>query len=156
MVHVRRARREDAARILDVHQAAIFGDGPHSYSSAQVEAWATRDHGPEGYAIGEAGQEYLVAEVDETVVGFGHLNTESREIEAVYVHGDYLRRGVGNALLARLETLAREAGFDAVTLSASLNAVPFYEAKGYRDEGGVVHETTGGVELDCRRMAKRL
>ena len=46
-------------------------------------------------------------------------------------------------------------GFKA-SLSATLNAVRFYESAEYVEEGPIVHRLPTGVELQCLRMSKEL
>jgi hypothetical protein len=55
-----------------------------------------------------------------------------------------------------LEDAARAAGVEKLHLSATLNAVSFYERAGYVGEGPVVHRLPTGVELECLRMSKEL
>lgn len=98
------------------------------------------------------------------VVGFGDARPEPSgytdgvdgEIRAVYVHPDAARTGVGSAILADLEGWARGRGVASLGLHASLNAVPFYEARGYDRVGERTHEFEGGVEAPVVEMHKRL
>jgi GNAT superfamily N-acetyltransferase len=52
-------------------------------------------------------------------------------VRAVYVLPEAGGQGIPSALLARIEIAARSLGIEAIELSASLNAVPFYVASGY-------------------------
>lgn len=156
-VRVRRTTRDDAVAILPLHVASIRGLGPAAYDERQVEAWATKDHGPEGYPVEDDRQRMFVAEVEEEeLAGFGQVNLDDAEVVAVYVHPDHARRGVGSALLDRLEADARDEGIDALSLTASLNAVPFYERAGYEPVEEVTHATTDEVDLTCVEMEKSL
>lgn len=168
-VTVRPASPGDAAAIEAAHVAAIERCGPAAYDEEAVAAWAERPDGAEPYreqAAADDGEVFVVAEVDGSVAGFGHLvppgeredadAAEPAEVVAVYVHGDHARRGVGTALLDHLEAAARERGAGALVLTASLNAVGFYERHGYERVREAVHETTGGVELDVLDMRKDL
>lgn len=78
------------------------------------------------------------------------------EVRAVYVHPDHARRGVGTALLSELERRARKRGFEALVLTASLNAVPFYEHRGYEAVEELVYEFGGEAEGIAVVMRKRL
>jgi putative acetyltransferase len=160
-MRVRPAPPEDALPVFALHVASCRRLGPAGYGPEQVRAWARKDHGPEGYPIGETGHHFVVAERDGAVAGFGDLVTDPAdvdaegEVRAVYVHPDHARRGVGAALLAELEGYARGAGLGSLVLSASLNAVGFYERAGYervREDG---HET-GGAELAVVVFRKEL
>ncbi len=61
-------------------------------------------------------------------------------------------RGAGAAVLAELETLARERGLAEVVLHAQLTAKGFYDRAGYRPEGAVFEEA--GIQHVA--MRKRL
>lgn len=129
------------------------------------------DRDPAGYPIGETDAAFVVAEVNGRVAGFGDVTgvdpndydvvAEERadatgEVRAVYVHPDFARRGVGSALLAELERRARDRGFETLVLTASLNAVPFYEHRGYEAVTTVTHEFGGEVPGDAVVMRRSL
>ncbi len=98
----------------------------------------------------------MVAEDAGGIAGFGQLNQADGEVEAVYVLPGRQSEGIGGALLRFLEDAARAAGLERLHLSATLNAVPFYERAGYAGEGSTVHRLPTGVELQCLRMSKEL
>jgi GNAT superfamily N-acetyltransferase len=52
-------------------------------------------------------------------------------VEAAFVDPLQQGRGIGRVLLDALEANARAAGIERLFLSASLNAVPFYERAGF-------------------------
>lgn len=168
MVTLREATPADDGAIAAVHDAAIRAFATEQYDAEQIEAWASLSEGDDdtGAADGRADdgsspvdeekQSLVVAEHDGRVVGFGHLAVATGEIVAVYVHPDAARAGVGSRLLDRLESRAREAGLAELTLSASLNAVVFYEKLGYERVERTTHELQAGLELPCVAMCKRL
>ena len=65
-------------------------------------------------------------------------------------------RGVGTAILEELESEANARGLDELSLVASRNAVGFYERRGWKRGEDLVHETSGGVELECVAMDRFL
>ncbi|WP_266077716.1 GNAT family N-acetyltransferase [Haladaptatus caseinilyticus] len=158
MPSIRSATEADAEAILELHVSSIRAFGPERYHDEQVEAWATKPLGSALYreSVRSRSEEIVVAEVDGDIVGFGRLDHENEVVTAVYAHPDYAREGVGSALLTNLEAKAIERDIDSLSLRASLNAVPFYEQAGYERSETVAHETTGGVELTCLEMTKRL
>ena len=155
-VVVRRALPDDAEAVCTVHKASVRGLCAGRYSPEQIEAWIG-DRRPEHYrhAMTEGGEAMVVAErAGGGVVGFASL--QGAEVVAVYVSPAAAGRGTGTALLRAIEREARARGVDRLHLSASLNAVPFYEAMGYRS----VHATTfflpGRIELEAVGMEKAL
>jgi len=58
---------------------------------------------------------------------------EPARFRAMYTHPDFVRRGVGKAILAHAEQAAREAGFTQGILMATLAGVPLYRACGWHE-----------------------
>lgn len=166
MVTVRDATDADRAVVRDLHVASIVSFGPDEYADDVVRAWAAADdRDPSGYPIGEPSVDFVVAETGGEVVGFGEVTRADPddydgradgEIRAVYVHPDHARGGVGSALLADLERRATDRGFETVALTASLNAVSFYEHHGYAAVETVVHRFGGAVPGEAVVMRKSL
>lgn len=152
MVTVRTARSDDGPRIQNVHVTSIRELGTSHYTPEQVDAWADADRSD--YPIEESDQHVVVAEDGDTLVGFGGLDLDGAKVWAVYVHPQYARRGVGSRLLERLESTA-EQQFDELSLWASMNAVPFYRARGYDPLEQVTHQA-GDQTLDCVEMRKQI
>ena len=155
MVSIRPARPAECETVADLHERSIRALGPAAYDAEQVDAWAANKD-PDRYAIEEPGSHFVVAVEGESILGFGELVPDEREVRAVYVDPERAGEGVGRRLLAHLEATARERGLERLHLRSSKNAAGFYERCGWRAGETVVHETTGGVELGCVRMTKRL
>lgn len=140
-MEIREASTEDAEAIRAVHRASIEGLGPQAYDRRQVEAWARGCRSADYAATIEAAETAcLVADRGGEVVGFGTLRVAApdgyvsdpdAEVTAVYVSPGVAREGVGTELYAALERRARSRGIETIGLSASLNAVQFYQAQGY-------------------------
>lgn len=182
-VRIREATAGDAEAIADVHAASIRELGREAYDDEQARAWLSNVH-PERYPLEEPGFEIAVAErqgvgegddhnhacdgdsetAGDDIVGFGLLDTDpsgvdepaTGEIGAVYVHPDVARAGVGSAILEHLESAARDAGLEALTLTASRNAVDFYERRGYEALETVSLEMTEKVSLEAVQMRTSL
>lgn len=154
---LRRALVADREAIRDVHTASIRTLCRDFYSSEQIEAWSGFLK-PESYrlVLEDTGRHVWVAEVSGALVGFGQLNPVSRELEALYVHPDHAGRGVGHALLTHLEGLARKAGVASLRLTATLNAVPFYERSGWVVASRGTHTHPSGLALACAFMTRDL
>ena len=156
MFVVRRATEDDVEAIGHVHRRSIREICGALYPPEVVEAWAA-PRKAEHYSKAVRNKDFYVAEdAGGVVIGFGVLNRETLEVEAVYVHPEVKRRGVGMKILRTLEALARDAGLETLRLNASLNGVPFYERAGYawREQG--THRLANGAEIACVLMDKRL
>lgn len=154
MATIRPAEPADAQAICGVHVAAIGAvDGP--YDDEQVLAWASYPT-PDRYPVEDAGSPLFVAEADDEVVGFAELDPTEATVDKVYVHPDHAGRGVGRALLERVESAATERGLEELSVVASLNAVPFYEAVGYERVGETTKSIAGDVDFPCVLLERGL
>jgi putative acetyltransferase len=85
------------------------------------------------------------------MVGFVRWNPATYELCSLFVDPDHLRQGIATLLMKRACENVRAAGVENLWLYASLTAVPFYEADGWK----FVEETQRGL-LECARMEKIL
>lgn len=168
-VRVRAATSADAEAIRRVHVDSITGLGTESYTERQVEAWAAGCETADYEAPVESPKmTCLVAERD-AIVGFATLDhTEPEEyvsdadaeVTAVYVTPNVARESVGSQLYTELEARARSHDFETLALSASRNAVPFYETHGYERVREYDHEFSAhldtGVTGTVVEMVKQL
>ncbi len=155
MLIIRTAEQEDCPSIAHVHTSAVRAISTCLYTPEEIEAWAV-PRTPESYKQSIRTKEFHVAVEDDVIVGFGVLNQENREIEAVYVSPDVERRGVGLMILGLLEERARGLGLEVLSLNASLNAVRFYKRAGYVAQEESKYRLHSGVEIPCVPMVKRL
>jgi putative acetyltransferase len=155
MLNIRRARPEDCQSIGSVHAAAVGGIRTALYTPEEIQAWAVPRQ-PESYEESIRSKEFFVAEEGSVIVGFGVLNQESAEVEAVYVIPGVGRRGIGLEVMRQLEERARALGLEVLRLNASLNAVPFYEKAGYLAQERSKHRLLTGVEIACVPMVKSM
>jgi N-acetylglutamate synthase-like GNAT family acetyltransferase len=155
MLTIRRARQEDCQSIVRVHTAAVAGIRTTLYTPEEIQSWAIPKN-PESYWDSIRDKEFFVAEEGGVVMGFGVLNPESAEVEAVYVSPEAGRRGVGLQLLRKLDERALARGLGVLRLYASLNAVPFYKRAGYIAQEQSKYRLSTGVEIACVPMVKTI
>ncbi|MBE9167031.1 GNAT family N-acetyltransferase [Pleurocapsales cyanobacterium LEGE 06147] len=117
---IRRAKQEDKESIWQVHTEAIRELCKSHYTQQQIQAW-TSFLNPKNYREVIETKEFFVAEDDKSIVGFGQLDSETGEVEAVYVSPKIVRRGLGKSILQTLEDVARKKGLKSLHLSSSLN-----------------------------------
>ncbi len=155
MLTIRKAKPEDGPSIAHVHTIAVRAISSSFYTPEEIEAWAI-PRTPEKYQQAIRSKEFYVAVEEDVIVGFGVLNGESREIEAVYVSPLVRRRGVGLMILGLLEERGRALDLEVLSLNASLNAVRFYQKAGYVAQEESKYRLYSGVEIACVPMVKRL
>jgi GNAT superfamily N-acetyltransferase len=159
---LRAGRRDDASAILEVQRSAIRQTAFSAYSPAIIDEWApaviVRERVAAFQRWVERGEEVIVVAMEPAgqIIGFGSIVPANSELRAVYVAAAYGGQGVGRALLARLEELARDAGLAELSMDASINAVPFYEAHGFISLERGEHLMPSGARMACVRMRKSL
>jgi GNAT superfamily N-acetyltransferase len=136
MFALRRYTPADQAAVEEMHVRVIQQTG------------AYRGRGPwddDVYAIADAylndGGEFLIGEWDGVLVamgGFRRTGAARAEIKRMRVEPAYQGRGLGQILLAELESRARALGYHTLHLDTSVAQVPaqrLYERNGYREIG---------------------
>ena len=90
-----------------------------------------------------------VAEADGRVIGFATwLGTgDVTEIEDLFVDPDWMRRGVGRALVQDLIGLARQRGVRRVEVTGNPHARAFYESVGFTHDHEVDTEFGPGLRM---------
>ena len=88
----------------------LFYDTVHSvnradYAPAQLDAWAPVEMDRSRWADSLLSHTTWVACESGCIIGFGDL-AEGGYLDRLYVHKDFVRRGVASALLKRLEASA--------------------------------------------------
>ncbi len=152
---IRKARFGDEWGIWNAHTRAITQVSSREYPE-EVLSELLR---PEPVANVEviAGVQIFVAEIEAGIVGFASIRLESSEIEVMIVDPDFMRQGIGRALMKQLESVATDAGLERLIVGSSSYGRPFYRACGFSDDGMRTrkgHRT--GVEFDEYLMVKQL
>jgi ribosomal protein S18 acetylase RimI-like enzyme len=151
---IRPAQREDAERIWQIRIESIQTLCAADYSSEQLQGWVGKAT-PDRYReiVTEGRESLIVAETAAQVVGYASLC--KAEIYAVHVDPGYARQGIGGRLLAAIEAEAAKTVL-ALTVDASLTAIPFYQSQGYEILEYTQHQLRSGVQIPCVRMRKQL
>lgn len=138
---IRDATGEDAEAI-----AAIYGHHVlHGTASYDLVPPPAEFHRAKIEHIAAAGWPFLVAELEDVLVGYAYA-TQFRDRDAyrftaedsIYVHPDWIGRGVGGALLDAL--IERSAGYGFRTLIAVIGgadpkSIALHASRGFREAG---------------------
>jgi len=156
-----------AALHIRAWQVAYRGQIPDAYLASlgtlrrqRSEMWRRWIEGMSSLADG-----VLVAQVSEDVRGFcaygpsrdDAVDGTVGEIDSIYVDPDHWGRGAGRALLRKATELLAVAGFREATLwvlDTNDRARHFYDAAGWRPDGGAKGKERGGAQL--RELRYRL
>ena len=126
------ATSDDAIGLFEVRRRSILDLAPPAMSIGEAEAWANKLT-LSGMQQKLRDLEIWVAELDGVAAGWGAIRSDV--LEGLYTAPEYAGRGVGAALLERLEGSMRGRGIQAVRAEASSNARAFYLRRGYRATG---------------------
>lgn len=154
MFEIRRATRRDAQTAFDIRRLAIRHQCIGTYSEQQMLDW-TKGSAEDGYNVLMDKHFYLGC-VEGEPVATGMLDLEHCEIGAIFIHPDFMQRGLGKRVLHFLEELARDLDLGEVCLDATLNAADFYRRLGYGGEEPAIYHSPSGLRLACVPMVKKL
>ena len=110
-----------------IFQASIEELTEEDYDAGQRAAWAGQADDEVAFGAKLVACLTLVATLQGAPVGFVALE-DNRHVEMLYVYPPVARRGVATLLCDALETLAQARGTKALSVDASDNARPFFEA----------------------------
>ena len=125
---IRRARLDDHGDLSEIFRAAsLSNDGDRENLLAHPEFL---ELSPGAIVEGRL----RLAEIDGVTVGFATGLPADRdvELEDLFVHPDWMRRGVATRLVADLIERSRAAGASRVVVTANPHASAFYAASGFR------------------------
>jgi GNAT superfamily N-acetyltransferase len=157
----------DAAEVQDLMRDSILSLFPAFYDERQTASAAVHI-GHLDLQLIEDGT-YFVHEADGEIVACGGWSrrnklytgsgdaaedlrlldpsTDAARVRAMFVRGDWTRRGLGRAILESCQGAARAEGFSAMVLMATLPGEPLYRAFGFRETGRGMVRLPDGVEL---------
>jgi GNAT superfamily N-acetyltransferase len=169
---LRAAVRSDVPAIGALMRRAVLDVFPQFHDERETAAAARYLTEPDTvliddgtYYVHEAGGELVAcggwSRRDKLYTGSGAMASDDRlldpatepaRIRAMFVRGDWTRRGLGRAILARCEQAARAAGFRSLTLMATLPGVQLYRSYGFREVRRTHVPLPNGMMLDAATM----
>jgi putative acetyltransferase len=152
---LRRAIPSDAQQIHSVRAAAITALASTHYVPAELHEWVS-GRTADSYLSPIQLQIVIVAERNDAIVGFGHLDPATRKIEAIYVYPNHSRQGIGMMLLRALEIEAELLDIKSLFLEASFNAEPFYLEAGYAPIDNCCLPGGAAMRPSCKAMFRQL
>lgn len=151
---LRKYRPEDCEAIASLFYHTVHTVNAKDYNEKQLKVWATGTVDLSEWNETFMEHNTLIAEIENDIVGFGDM-ADGGYLDRLYVHHNYLRRGIGEAIVTELEQQAEAMGAAVFSTYASITAKPFFERLGYVSirENKVVR---GGVELLNYFMEKKV
>jgi putative acetyltransferase len=151
---IRRATLGDRQAIYEIQRAAILETCRRSYPEEDVTVWAGLLSPDSYHAIQD--RYFVVAERDGQIEGFGQLDEQEGEVEAIYVSPSASGKGAGSAILRHLEDRARQCGLKELKVRSTLNAESFYARHGYQHLALIRYRLVPSLMLNCVEMRKQL
>jgi GNAT superfamily N-acetyltransferase len=170
----RLAQASDASAISELMRASVLDLFPHFYDERQTASSAVYiahldmqliEDGT--YFVHEAGGEIVAcggwSRRNKLYTGSGALGdderlldaaTEPARVRAMFVRGDWTRRGLGRAILDACERAARAEGFTKLVLGATLPGEPLYRAFGFCEIERFTVAMPDGVSVEAVAMER--
>lgn len=105
------------------------------YLGPFVYAYSDEEEHKDAIALTLQADITLVAEVDNIIAGI--LRGRSDKLQSLFVRKNYQRQGIGTQLISEFERYCRQEGAAFIKVQATLYAVPFYLASGYKKTTGI-------------------
>lgn len=106
--------------------------------------------------INPDGEVRVKAVVGHLMVGIGAVVPRLRELRACYVLPQWIRSGVGRAIVGELESIARAEGALFLIAQSSLTALSFYQSLGFVTIGQSDHFLSSGMPMAAVTLRKKL
>lgn len=117
--------------ILDLFYDTVHTVNARDYSAHQVDQWAPRDPDREAWHKRLASSTTFVATFGNKLVGFGNL-TRKGEIDLLYVHSKFQRRGFARAIIERIVAVAKRKRMRKIYAISSITALSFFQSSGFK------------------------
>jgi len=155
MIALRPARRDELPVLWALRTRAVAHACVGHYAQAVLDIWLAAP-APDSLArLVDAGGA-TVAEDSGRTLGYAVVDLASGEVDAVFVEPDAHGRGIGALLLDACEDMARAAGRKRLFLSASLNALPFYQRAGFAALREELYAHRSGIGIPSVYMEKQI
>ena len=173
---LRAATLDDVPALDALIDASVRGLSTAHYSAAQIDGALRHVFGVDTQLVRD-GTYYLI-EVDGACAACGGWSrrrtlyggdqhkaaddplldplTEPARIRAFFVHPGWARRGLGRLLFDACHAAARDAGFGALELMATLPGQPLYASLGFAPLERVDVAMPNGLQLPCIRMRRAI
>ncbi len=152
-ITIRRYRPADVQELANMYYFTIHKVNIQHYTQEQVAVWAPKTSlSTEKWEKKFERTNPFVAIVGEHIVGFAEFEPDGH-IDCFYTHHNWIKKGVGSALMNAIYKEATHKGISRIFAEVSITAKPFFEKHGF----STVKEQTvskNGVKLVNYKMEK--
>ena len=124
---IREYQTLDGKELRELFYHTVHTVNAKDYTKEQLDVWAERQADLEQW--NQSFQEHysIVAVEGDVIAGFGDID-KNGYLDRLFVHADFLRKGIGTAICDRLEQKIK----GKILTHASITARPFFEERGYK------------------------
>ncbi len=150
---IRKAQDKDYAEIARLHRKTIRTINAQDYPPRVIAVWSGITSAQRFRESADMCNRWVAVKKSK-IVGYCDHNFNC-EIWGLYVHADYLKKGIGKKLLTVLEKSLKKQGCGHIQLKATITAKSFYLKHGYRVVKKIPYRMQH-VTLDIYRMSKKI
>lgn len=127
---IRFAQDKDYAAIARLHRQTIRHVNSKDYPEDIIKVWSGRSKAARFRSNANICKRWVAVDKDK-ITGFCDHKLDG-EFGALYVHKDFIGRGVGSKLYDTAENSMKKLGLNKITLEATLTAKDFYKKLGFK------------------------
>ena len=126
----REYKNTDLHAVMDLFYVTVHEVNKNDYSEEQLDAIAPKDANEYHWEKSLEKNHTIVVEEDDKLIAFGNIG-KTGYLDRLYVHPDYLRKGIASKLVEELEEYAKKHGSHVINVTSSITSNAFFESKGY-------------------------
>ena len=126
----REYKNTDLHAVMDLFYVTVHEVNKNDYSEEQLDAIAPKDANEYHWEKSLEKNHTIVVEEDDKLSAFGNIG-KTGYLDRLYVHPDYLRKGIASKLVEELEEYAKKHGSHVINVTSSITSKAFFESKGY-------------------------
>lgn len=127
---VEKALIKNLDEILFLFKNTIEKTCSKDYNESQISAWISSINNLEKWERRINNQYFIIVKEANRIIGFGSI--EEDYLDLLFVHPDYLRKGVASLILKKLTSEIRKKGVATLRTFASKTAVVFFKSKNFK------------------------
>jgi putative acetyltransferase len=157
-VSIRLVSLDEYANVRHLHARSMANQSAESLAQTEIDAFLSLVRSP-AYSDLLRLESLYGAFLDGQLIGTASWQVngddgQAARISSVFVDPMFMRLGIGGRLLMEVEGRAFQSGFNQLGISATLNAVPFFERAGYQVASRGVKNLAPGCALPVAFLRK--
>ena len=124
---IRTAAPADLEAILMLFTQTIENSCSKDYTPDQIKVWTDSQYNRTSWAEKIRNQYFIVAEANQRIIGFASL--EHDYLDFMYVHHEFMKKGIASQLLKTLENEAQKNKVLLIKSDVSITAKPFFDGR---------------------------